>query len=174
MKQKTRPGAGKNKGGTNGLAILKSPLLLIVLGVLFTLSGAVSLFSGGGGAESGKAFEQGKRAMDQVRGSVQTMVRVLRDEKVASLAALALDTPENSPELRQYLAGRISDFRDFRLFPSDAYLVEAAELGDNGWILLDMFNVANASGIAPLQIIPEGSEQVVAGMVARRARAPVT
>jgi len=147
-------------------AFLKKPLLYMVTGMAIMLLGAVLLFSGRGGeTDAEKAFEQGERAMGQLRDVVLTLERVLKDERVAALAGLALEDSENGPELRQYLAGRISEFRDYRLLPPDVYLGSADELGDQAWILADMAMSARANGVAPLQTIPGGEDRVVASMV---------
>jgi len=146
---------------------LANPMIYMGLGVVVMLMSAVMLFSGSSDKLNGtKAYEQGQRAVVQLRDSVGTFQRNIQDEQVSSLANLALEDAASSAQLSQFLAGQINEFKAIRLFHSNAFLKETDELGENAWILIDMMMTAHEQRIAPLQIISADGEQLVVGMVA--------
>jgi phosphomannomutase len=157
----------EGRGSTNSPAFLGNPMLYMIIGLALMLMMAVLLFSGSKDEiSSTKAFDQGRRAVAQLSDSVTVFQQILQDEQVATLAEMAMKDPETRPELSQYLSGRISEFREARLFTPNAYLTEADEVGENAWIIIDMLMMAREHGIAPLQFLNVGGEPVVAGLVA--------
>ncbi len=167
MKLSLKAGTGAGMSKLELPEILNNPKIYMALGLAIMMMMAFLLFSGAGDKlTSTKAFEQGQRAATQMRDTVQTFQRMLQDDQVANLATMALNNPETQAQLSQYLAGRLSEFRDIRLFSSTAYLEKADEQGENSWVVIDMMMTAREQGIAPLQILDSGEDTLVAGLVA--------
>ncbi|NND44424.1 MAG: phosphomannomutase/phosphoglucomutase [Xanthomonadales bacterium] len=133
------------------------------------LAMALMLFSGSSGERNlGKAQEQGERAVRQVSQYIQSVQRLLQDEQVTELAAMALESPEREAELQQYLGGRLREVQEVSLYPANAYLMPVSQFGEQAWIRMDMMLSARKAGVAPVQLMPHGEEQHLAGMVAIR------
>jgi phosphomannomutase len=144
---------------------MKDPMLYLISGLAIVVMMTIMLFSGSSGERSGsKAYEQGVRAKDQMREAVNEFNRLLQDPEVINLAEMALQDPESTDALNQYLSGRASEFKAARLFEPNDYLNNAEQLGENAWIAMDMMLSSLETGLAPVQIITSGSEQVAAGM----------
>lgn len=145
----------------------KDPRLYMGFGLALILAMAVLLFIGSSAERNqSKGQEQAARAVTQLGEYVASFHQLLRDEQVTDLAGLALSNPERLAELRQYLAGRMRELDDVRLFPERAFLFPADRLGENAWILIDMMLTAREEGVSPVQAITEEETQKVAGMVA--------
>ena len=160
--KKPEPGEGLTLPG-----FAKAPRLYMGLGLALILAMAALLIVGSSAERNlSRGQEQGARAVTQLSEYVASFHHLLRDEQITDLAGLALSNPERLAELRQYLAGRMRELDDVRLFPEQAYLSPADRLGENAWILIDMMLAAREEGVSSVQAIAEGDTQKVAGMVA--------
>ncbi|MDX1460297.1 MAG: phosphomannomutase/phosphoglucomutase [Xanthomonadales bacterium] len=146
------------KGEINVPPFLKNPTLYFAVGLAIVLWMAVSLFTGASGErELGKAQEQAIRIRSQVSEPIEAVRRLLQDEQVHELAALALEDPTAKRDLEQYLSGRLRELQEVRLFPPEAYLDDPSDLDGGSWVLMDMMMAARKDGLAPVQIGPEGN-----------------
>lgn len=137
---------------------LKNPMLHIILGMSMILMMTVLLFTGASGERNlGKAQEQAQRVISQLSEPIQSFTRLLDDEQVRALAVMAIEDPDTTRELEQYLSGRLREFRSVHLFGPDDYLANPAKLGEQGWIVMDMLIAARSSGKAPVQLLGEDS-----------------
>ncbi|MCW8926709.1 MAG: phosphomannomutase/phosphoglucomutase [Xanthomonadales bacterium] len=138
------------------------PMLLIFIGLVLLVSLSLTLFLGGASHEDNeKALEAAKQTMGQVSSLVQDFRRVLEDQQVQELAAIAVANPERFANLRQYLNGRIPELIDARLFDTQLGELRATDLGPYGYAVLDML-LETESGFAPLQIHGTGEDAYLA------------
>jgi len=143
------------------LELLK-PMLLVVIGLVLLGSFALTLFLGGASHEDNeKALEQASQTIGQVSSLVQDFRRVLEDQQVQELAAMAVANPGQFENLRRYLSGRIPELIDARLFDTQLGELRATELGPYGYAVLDML-LETASSFAPLQIHGTGEDAYLA------------
>ena len=147
---------------SSGLAHL-NPFLLIGGGIVSLVIVAVLLFAGGTSQQDNDAtLNQAKQVMGQVSSVVQNIRRVLEDQQVQELAAIAAADPDKLSNLQQYVSGRIPDLIKVDLFGTDLDKLRAADLEPFGYALLNMLLVAAESGQAPLQIHGVGAEAYLA------------
>ncbi len=69
---------------------------------------------------------------------MQNFSRVLEDQQVQELAAIAAADPDKLTNLKQYVSGRIPDLIEVDLYPADLDPLRAADLGPFGYAVLDM------------------------------------
>ncbi len=139
-----------------------NPLLLMITGLVLLILLMLTLFLGGVSHKDNEAaLEQASQTMGQVSSLVQDFRRVLEDQQVQELAAMAVANPEQFDNLRQYLSGRIPELIDARLFDPQLDGLRATELDPYGYAVLNML-LQTESGIAPLQIHGTGAQAYLA------------
>lgn len=130
-----------------------NPLHLIGVGSVLLIILAVMLFAGGTSqSDNEEILQRAQQSMSQVGGVVQNFRRLLDDQQVQELAAIASSNPDKLASLRQYISGRLPDLIDIKLFKTDLDKLRAADLGEYGYAVLDMLMVADRAGVAPAQI----------------------
>ncbi len=139
-----------------------NPFALVIAGAVMLVIAAMLLFSGGGPGGSEKILAQAQRTMSQMSSVVQSMRRVLEDEQVQELAAIAAAAPDKIPNLQQYVRGRIPDLLDLKLYTAKLVDLQGTELGPYGYAILDMLMTAKESGLAPAQIHGKGETAYLA------------
>jgi hypothetical protein len=143
---------------------LQNPWIYIVSGVVVMGLACLFLIVGSSKNRAGeKALVQAAAGVEQVTQATLAFRRVLEDEQVQAMAALALENPGNEVQLRQYLAGRLGDSVDVLLFDKRFEMVDPAELGPGGFIILDML-FAQEAGLVPLQVFDRENGAVLAGL----------
>lgn len=145
---------------------LNNPFIYIWLGLALILTMTVMLFAGSpGGGKAARFLELGQRATSQLSDSVRAFQGLLEDGQVKALAELALEDPQKLTDLRQYLAGRLRSVEDVALFPANAWLKPESTFGEYSWVVIDMMLSAREHGSAPVQMVPVGGKELIAGMV---------
>jgi len=130
-----------------------NPLHLIGAGSVLLIILALMLFAGGTSqSDNEEILQRAQQSMSQVGGVVQNFRRLLDDQQVQELAAIASSNPDKLASLRQYISGRLPDLIDIKLFKTDLDKLRAADLGEYGYAVLDMLMVADRAGVAPAQI----------------------
>jgi hypothetical protein len=161
-----RDGAGVS--GRSGRKPRGKPLIYMLAGAVVVLLSAALMFSGSSRThESEQAILQANQVAMQLTAAVEAFHRVIEDDQVQSLAAMSLHDGQNLPQLRQYLKGRLTGFRDLRLYPVDFHVLDPASMDGPAYVILDMLFKAEA-GKAPLQVIGQGENTDLAGMAAIR------
>lgn len=139
-----------------------NPMLLIVVGTVLLVSLVLTLFLGGASHQDNEAaLEKATQTMGQVSSLVQDFRRVLEDQQVQELAAMAVANPGQFENLRQYLTGRIPELLEARLFEPQLDELRATDLGPYGYAVLNML-LETESGLAPLQIHGVGADAYLA------------
>jgi phosphomannomutase len=150
---------------------IKNPWIYIIAGIAALALGVLTLIQESSKHwESEKAMTQAAVVVEQVRQAALGFRRVLEDEQVLALTALALENPEIETQLRQYLAGRLDESVDVLLSGPKVELLDPVELGAGGFIVLDML-FTQASAPAPLQVFDGENGTVVIGVAAITAAA---
>ena len=130
-----------------------NPLVLVAVGVVLLVVLAVLLFAGGSSQQDNAAtLDRAAQTKGQVDGMVQNLRRVLNDQQVQELAAIAAIDPDKLSNLQQYISGRIPDIIRIDLFAPDLGKLRAADLEPFGYAALDMLLTAAETGLAPAQI----------------------
>ena len=134
-----------------------NPLVLMIAGAVMLVLVAV-LFITRGTSQSGNnaVLKQAEQVIGHVSENIQNFNRVLEDQQVQELAAIAAAEPEKLANLKQYVSGRIPDLIDIQLYPPNLDPMRAADLGPFGYAVLDMLYLAAKSGLAPVQLHGNG------------------
>ena len=136
-----------------------NPLVLMVIGAVILIVLAVMLFAGRPSQEDNEAsLNRARQTMGQVNDLIQNFRRVLEDQQVQELAAIAAADPDKLSNLQQYISGRIPDLIEVKLYGADVEQIRAADLAPFGYALLDMLLVAAGDGVSPAQIHGKGAE----------------
>lgn len=147
--------------------IANRPLILMLIGGVMIASAAFSLFGSSAGArDSEMALQQGRRAVAQLVEPVESLRRLLRDEQVQSMAAMSLEDESTLQDLKGYLQGRVQDIQEVQIFEPNFPLHNANELGDSGYVILDMLFATAKGGLAPVQLLKQGDGMVLAAAAA--------
>jgi phosphomannomutase/phosphoglucomutase len=145
---------------------LQNPTLHITVGLVLILAMTLLLFSGSASEREGeKAMQQGQRAVTQVGEAVSGLQRLLADEKVQAMAGKALAEPGSTEDLKRYLAGRMREILDARVYGPEIYLDGIESLGENGYVILAMILAARDAGTAPIQMFQADGKSVIGGLV---------
>jgi len=140
-----------------------NPLYLIGAGAALLLILAVMLFAGGTSQKDNEQIlQRAQQSMTQVGGVVQNFRRLLNDQQVQELAAIAASNPDKLASMQQYISGRVPDLIDIKLFETDLDKLRAADLGEYGYAVLDMLMEAERAGLAPAQIHGKGENAYLA------------
>jgi len=140
-----------------------NPLVLIIAGaVLLALVVVLFLTGGASQGDNDAMVEEAHQVIGHVSEAVQNLNRVLEDQQVQELAAIAAADPEKLANLKQYVSGRIPDLLEINLYPADLVPLRANDLGPFGYAVLDMLLVAEASGLAPVQVHGSGEGSYLA------------
>ncbi len=140
-----------------------NPLHLIGAGAALLLILAVMLFAGGTSQKDNEQIlQRAQQSMTQVGGVVQNFRRLLNDQQVQELAAIAASNPDKLASMQQYISGRVPDLIDIKLFETDLDKLRAADLGEYGYAVLDMLMEAERAGLAPAQIHGKGENAYLA------------
>jgi phosphomannomutase/phosphoglucomutase len=135
-----------------------NPFVLMIAGLVCLVVLAILLWLGGASQQDNDAtLDRARQSMGQVTGVVQNLRRVLEDQQVQELAAIAAADSTKLTSLQQYISGRIPELLSAELFGADLDDMRAADLEPFGYALLDMLFVARESGIAPAQIHGSGA-----------------
>jgi len=139
-----------------------NPLVLMICGIVSFVLLVLSLMLGGASrSHNQEVLDRAKMTMGRVSGVVQDFRRVLDDEQVQELAAMAVERPEQFENLKQYVNGRIPELIEVRLFEPGLDDMRATDLGPFGYAVLDML-LETQTGLAPLQIHGTGAEAYLA------------
>jgi phosphomannomutase len=150
--------------GVTASRALQNPWTFIASGAVVILLALLLLLVGSSRqSESEEALAQAATMVEQVKQASLGFRRVLEDEQVQALAALALEDPGNETRLHQYLAGRMDNSVETLLFDTGFEMSDPAELGTGGYIILDML-FSQKEGFAPLQVFDRDGGPVVAGV----------
>ncbi len=154
----------KSFGGLRRLHLERAkPMVLIALGVAMLVLLAGLLFLGGGNQSDNNAMlERAKQTIGQVSGTVQNFRRVLEDQQVQELAAIAAADREKLPNLEQYVSGRIPELIDITLFDPDLSMLRGKDMGPSGYAVLHMLITSRREGLAPIQIHGKGADAYLA------------
>ncbi len=145
---------------------LQKPLFLIFSGAVLITVAAGMLFVGSAGEQqSDQALAQGQRAVGQMREAVTAFTGLFEDEQVLELAGLAMENPERTAELEQYLAGRVSEFVGLSIIDPEQVLAFADSPTDHHFIIMAMALEALESGQSDVQSFEVNGQRVVAGAV---------
>ncbi len=140
-----------------------NPLALIGVGAVLLAVVTVLFFTGGDSQKDNEAtLQQTQQVIERVSEYVQNLSRVLTDQQVQELAAIAAADPDKLMNLQQYISGRIPDLIEIDLYPAALEPLRATDLEPFGYAVLDMLLVAATSGLAPAQIHGKGAESYLA------------
>ena len=106
--------------------------------VVMVMAGWLALSDLRYGGAASEANKEGRQAVDDLMRPVQALKRVMTDEQVQALAVRALENPETTNDLSSYLNGRISQITNVSVFGTDLSGLRPADLGSNGFAILDM------------------------------------
>jgi phosphomannomutase/phosphoglucomutase len=91
------------------------------------------------GADAAASAEsESRQAIENLTQTVQTFKRVMADEQVQALAVRALNNPATKTDLLSYIKGRNNQVTAVHVFSADPAEIQIAELGPNGFAVLDM------------------------------------
>ena len=157
-------GLAKLFGGLEKLHLERlNPMVLIGVGVALLVLLAGLFFFGGGSQEGNdNKLEQARHTINQVSGSIKNFRRVLEDQQVQELAAIAAVDREKLPNLQQYVSGRIPELIEITLFEPDLTQLRGGDMGPSGYAVLDMLMKARDDGLALVQIHGKGEEAYLA------------
>ncbi len=134
-----------------------NPLMLMAVGAVSLIVLTILMLAGGTSQQSNDAIlSRAQQTMGQVSGMVQNIRRVLEDQQVQELAAIALAKPDKLPNLQQYVSGRIPDLIEIELFGVDLTPLRGADMGPFGYAVLDMLLASAENGLALAQIHGQG------------------
>ncbi|MCP4048455.1 MAG: phosphomannomutase/phosphoglucomutase, partial [Gammaproteobacteria bacterium] len=136
-----------------------NPHILIVVGTAVLLVLAILLFAGGANRQENTAtLERAQLSMGEVGGMVKNIRRVLEDQQVQGLAAIAVVEPGKLSNLQQYVRGRIPELVKIELFGADLDTLRGEDLGPYGYTILDMLLSTEKTDPASAQIHGQGAE----------------
>ena len=107
-------------------------------------------------------LERARQTISQVSGTVKNFRRVMEDQQVQELGAIAAADHEKLPNLQQYLSGRIPELIDVTLFEPNLNQLRGNDMGASGYAVLDMLMNAREGGLAPVQMHGKGAEAYLA------------
>ncbi len=140
-----------------------NPMLLIGAGGVLLAVLAGLIFLGGGSQKDNDAMlERARQTISQVSGSIKNFRRVLEDQQVQELAAIAAADREKLPNLQQYVSGRIPELIEIALFEPNLKQLRGGDMGPFGYAVLDMLMIASEDGLAPVQFHGKGDEAYLA------------
>jgi phosphomannomutase/phosphoglucomutase len=157
-------GLGKSIKGLENLHLERlNPMALIGAGTALLLILAGLIFLGGGSQkDNDQMLERARQTISQVSGTVKNFRRVMEDEQVQELGAIAAADHEKLPNLQQYVSGRIPELIDLTLFEPNLNKLRGDEMGTSGYAVLDMLMNARQGGVAPVQMHGKGAESYLA------------
>jgi hypothetical protein len=130
--------------------------LLMVIGAIGAVVIATTLWFAYKDFRSRQAISgvnsQQQAIIEQLGRPVQALRRVMNDEQVQALAARAVNTPAALDDLQSYLNGRISEISDVQVYGSNLAVINAQELGKNGYAVLDMLLNLQENKLPQLQL----------------------
>jgi phosphomannomutase len=112
-------------------------------------------------ADSERAMEEALAAVESLRGPVLEIRNALGDPQTLELASKAVDDNGLEEQLFAHLAGRVDRLQDAHVYPPDVFMTDLDEIGENGYILLDMMASARQEQVAPVQFIRQAGESFV-------------
>jgi len=140
-----------------------NPMLLIGTGGVLLAVLAGLIFLGGGSQKDNDAMlERARQTISQVSGSIKNFRRVLEDQQVQELAAIAAADREKLPNLQQYVSGRIPELIEIALFEPNLKQLRGGDMGPFGYAVLDMLMIASEDGLAPVQFHGKGDKAYLA------------
>jgi len=155
---------GKSFNGLKKLHLERlNPMLLIGAGIALLVILAGLIFLGGGSQkDNDQMLGKAKQTISQVSGTVKNFRRVLEDQQVQELGAIAAADQEKLPNLQQYLSGRIPELIEVTLFEPNLNQLRGNDMGTSGYAVLDMLMNAREGGLAPVQMHGKGTEAYLA------------
>ncbi len=118
---------------------------------------AILLFAGGASHQENTAtLERAQLSMGEVGDMVKNIRRVLEDQQVQELAAIAVAEPGKLPNLQQYVSGRIPELIKIELFGADLDTLRGKDLGPYGYTVLNLLLSAEETARALAQIHGRG------------------
>ncbi len=140
-----------------------NPHILMAVGAAALLVLAILLFAGGASHQENTAtLERAQLSMGEVGDMVQNIHRVLEDQQVQELAAIAVAEPGKLPNLQQYVRGRIPELIKIELFDADLDTLRGKDLGPYGYTVLNLLLSAEETARALAQIHGRGAEAYLA------------
>jgi phosphomannomutase/phosphoglucomutase len=157
-------GLGKSFSGLGKLHLERlNPMVLIGVGAALLALLASLIFLGGGSQKGNdEMLERARQTISQVSGSIKNFRRVLEDQQVQELAAIAAADREKLPNLQQYVSGRIPELIEIALFEPNLKQLRGGDMGPFGYAVLDMLMIASEDGLAPVQFHGKGDEAYLA------------
>lgn len=157
-------GLGKSFHGLQKLHLERlNPMLLIGAGgTLLVLLAGLILLGGGSQKNNDEMLERARQTISQVSGLIKNFRRVLEDQQVQELAALAAADRAKLPNLQQYVRGRIPELIEIILFEPNLNQLRGDDMGPFGYAVLDMLMSAGKDGLAPVQFHGTGAEAYLA------------
>jgi len=118
------------------------PKLIFTLGVfgvlLLVLSAWLVVSDWRASKALAEAEAEGQRATELLAQPIQSLKRVLADEQVQSLARRAIENPDTVNDLFAYANGRLKQISSAQVFGKDVSALRPADMGPNGFALMDM------------------------------------
>ena len=161
MARKTLADVTGTKAPSNNVLSLPWPYLLA--GALILVAGAWSMF--GGSAEQSQseaAQQQARQVSTQMARVVQEIREMLRSDSVQDLARGVRSGDARTPQLLSEMRRLIPEVTDVHIYGKEAFMMDLEEMGENGFIMLDMMASATDDELSPVQVIQDGGLSYVA------------
>ena len=161
MARRTLGDVTGNKGPSN--SVLAAPWPYLLAGVIILIVGAWSMF--GGSAEqsqSEKAQQQARQLSMQMARVVQEIREMLRNDAVQELAEGVQSGEARTPQLLSEMRRLIPEVTDVHIYDNDVFMMDLADMGENGFVMLDMMAAAIDEELSPVQVLQDGGLSYVA------------
>ncbi len=144
-------------------SVLAAPWPYLLSGIIILAVGAWSMF--GESAErsqSDEAQQQARQVSTQMARVVQEIREMLRSDAVQDLAEGVRSGEARTPQLLSEMRQLIPEVTETRIYGNEVFMADFDDLGENGFILLDMMASSIDDQLSPVQIIQDNGLSYVA------------
>ncbi len=146
-----------------GGGLLSGPWPYIIAGLVIIAVSAVLLFGDSADSRnSEKALAQGERLHNSLREPVVQLRNLLMSDTIQVQAESVLTENDGRDALLERLQTHVSEIDSVQVFGPDALMSSFDDLGDGGFIVLDMMFSAWSDRVSPVQMLGTGENRKVA------------
>ncbi|MEE4175148.1 MAG: hypothetical protein V2I57_12930 [Xanthomonadales bacterium] len=140
-----------------------APWPYLLAGAIIMAVGAWFMFGGSTGRSQAEAAQQQARQVSaQMNRVAQEIREMLRSDSVQSLAEGVQRGDVRTTQLLTEMRRLIPEVTDVHIYEKDVFMMDLADMGENGFIMLDMMASANEDELSPVQVIQDGGLSYVA------------
>ncbi len=141
--------------------LVNKPTPFLVAGLLLVIAPLV-LMNSDREERAEAEMAVGSDMVSSIFSAVTELRGLLESNQLTQLALTALEDPEQTPELQQYISEQLPETKSVVLLEAEHYITRTDLSQENGFVLMDLLMEAESQEFARVQSFDDSGERVIA------------